>query len=150
MSYPSGTIVWLSNTSSSFETLHRIAISVSVHLTHQLHESKSIHVRKEQRPTIRQASILPKHPEVVSTNKTLEARPKLGIAEVHTQLNRLVHGAVPVTEIRALRCAEVDVEAFLRTELHESSRTEKTVVVVASSRWEICNTFDERVRSSGQ
>ena len=54
-------------------------------------------------------------PEVVTTDETLKTCAKIGGAEVLAELDRLIHAAVAVSEVGALRSSKVDVKTFFRT-----------------------------------
>lgn len=70
-------------------------------------------VRKEQRARIGTGTVLAEEPEMVASQKGLQARPDFHITVILTQLVGLVHPAVPVAQIRRLRVAEVRTEALL-------------------------------------
>lgn len=53
-------------------------------------------------------------PEMIATDKTLEARPKCSIPKIETQFHRLVDWSIAVTEVRALRVTKMDVETLFR------------------------------------
>lgn len=59
-------------------------------------------------------------PEMIATDKTLEARPKCSIPKIKTQFHRLVDWTIAVTEVRALRVTKVDVETLFRTREREA------------------------------
>lgn len=73
---------------------------------------KGGNVRKEESPTVCLRPVLPIHPEMVTADERFCARPEDRVAEVLAQLDRLVHKAIAITQVRALGSTEVDAEAF--------------------------------------
>ena len=110
MSYPSGTMVWPSSKSSSFDTLpwgeqarHRIKCSMCA-------DKDS---RKEDGAAVSRGPVLEEHPEVVPTDEGLKTGSQGWVPKVLAKLDALVHSAVSVTQVRRERVAKMDVQALL-------------------------------------
>ena len=71
-------------------------------------------IREKQGATIRFAPILPKHTKVIATNERFLARSEDGVTEILAELDGLVHKAVAIAQVCALRRSEVNAKALSR------------------------------------
>ena len=75
--------------------------------------TKLADVRKEQGARIGIGTVLAEEPEMVASQKGLQARANIHVTVILSQLISLVHPVMPVAQIRRLRVAEVSTEALL-------------------------------------